>query len=70
MKATGVHSEIRPCEWYILHGGDPITVNRKKTLMEFGANWPRSAHATMRTSTASIVDVFNNWFNKQMELSN
>jgi hypothetical protein len=42
----------------------------KKKLMEFGANWPRAVAATVRDTVAPVVHVFNNGFNKQVDLSN
>ena len=38
--------------------------------MEFGVNWPRAVAATVRETTVPNVDVFNNGFNKQMDVSN
>jgi hypothetical protein len=46
------------------------SISTGKTLMDFGAKRPRAVAATVRESTVPIVDVFNNGFNKQMDISN
>jgi len=69
-KKTGVQCAIRPCEYGAFCTAGIQSLWAGKTLMEFGANWPRAVAATVRETTAQIVDVFNNGFNKQMDISN
>ena len=70
MKNTGVHCAIRPCEHGAVCTAGIQSLWTGKTLMEFGANWPRAVAVTVRETTVPIVDVFNSGFNKQMDLSN
>ena len=70
MNKTGVHYAIRTCEYGAFCTAGIRSLWTGKTLVEFGAKRPLAVDATIRETTAPIVYVFNNEFNKQIDLSN